>query len=898
MKRLFSFSLLLAFLCIQQIGVSQSTPIIDREIFFGDPEISGGQLSPDGQYLSFIKPYMGERNIWVKKLNESFESAIPVTADTTRPISGYFWSRDSKYILYVQDKGGDENFHVYAVDPSEGSWDGASTVPRARDITDFPDVRAAIYSVPKSKPGIMLVGMNDRDQAWHDLYEVNIASGERTLLYENTERITGWNFDWNDELKLASRSTEDGGTEILRVNSDGSFEVCLSCEIDESCGVSGFFPNNEDVYLISNKGADVNFTSLFKFNPATESMTKIESDPKGEVDFGGLSLSEVTKKPIATIYVGDKRRLYFKDKEYEEDYNLLKKKFKGSEISMGSSTDDEQMFLIYVNDDTDPGAAYLFDRKTKDITFQYKPRPELPTEHLSEMTPVRYESYDGLEIPAYLTLPKGLKAKNLPAILVPHGGPWARDNWGYNSFAQFLANRGYAVLQMNFRGSTGYGKEFLYAGDGEWGRKMQDDITAGVDYLVQKGIADPDRVGIMGGSYGGYAVLAGLTYTPDKYAAGIDIVGPSNLITLMESIPPYWESFRKYMYKRMADPNTEAGAKWMKERSPLNYADQIKVPLLVVQGANDPRVKKAEADQIVIAMRELNLPVEYLCAPDEGHGFRRPENNMAFLAAAEKFLAEHLGGRYQESMPENIANRLKEITVDINSVKLAEAISEEELNSETLMPIHPLVPATYKYKMKIQMGANEIPMDMTRTISEEDGKLKIEDLATMPMGNMSDVSVLDQQTLAPLSRAITQGPVKMNVTFEAAKVSCAIDMNGTLQNMEKEVEGQVLSDGGILEAYLSTIELQEGHSSILRVYDPQKNDVKLKKMNVVGKDFINKEDGSGVETMKIEITNADGSAGSSTYWIFQSASDGNYIYKTTAIVPEMGGATVTSQIVD
>ena len=677
MKKTIKILNLAIVMLMTQMLFAQMPPIIDRELFFGDPEISGGQLSPTGEYLSFIKPYEGERNIWVKKIDDPFDAARPLTADKTRPISGYFWSRDGKYILYVQDKGGDENYHVYVVDPKgDLNEDG---VPEARNITDVDGVRAALYSVPKSAPGIIYVGLNDRDKAWHDLYKIDIATGEKELLFENNDRIQGWTFDHNDELRMASRSTEDGGTEILNIV-DGKFEVCYDFNINESAYVSTFHKDNERVYLVSNKGDDVNFTSLYLFNPNTKEIELVESDPEGEADFGGLAFSDVKKEPIATIYVGAKRRLYFKDKENEGDYKFLQSKFPGSEINSGSSTLDERKTLVVVNSDTDPGAVYYFDRDTREVTLQYKPRPTLPTKDLSPVTPVSWKSYDGLEIPGYLTLPKGVEAKNLPVVVFPHGGPWARDYWGYNSFAQFLANRGYAVLQTNFRGSTGFGKAFLDAGNGEWGKKMQDDITAGADYLVKEGIADKDKIAIMGGSYGGYATLAGLTYTPDTYAAGVSIVGPSNLITLLESIPPYWESFRKQMFNRMADPNTEEGAKWLHERSPLNYAKEIKVPLMVVQGANDPRVKQAESDQIVIAMRDLGLPVEYLVAPDEGHGFARPENNMAFIAAAEKFLAKHIGGRYQEDMPEEIAKRLGEITVDINTVKLPETFDESRLS--------------------------------------------------------------------------------------------------------------------------------------------------------------------------------------------------------------------------
>lgn len=648
-------------------------PLIDREIFFGNPEISGGQISPDGQYISFIKPFQGVRNIWVKKTAEPFEAARPITADTNRPIPVYFWSHDSKYILYVQDKGGNEDYHVYAVDPMSES-NGDNSVPEARNLTPIDGVRALIYRVPKSDPDLMYVGLNDRDKAWHDLYKLKISTGELSLLRENTEQIAGWGFDIQDQIRLAYRTTGDGSREILRVE-EKEFVSCYSCTVEETCYVLRFHKNGEQAYLVSNKGGDLDLMALMLLDPLTGKTTLVETDPEDEVDFEGAYFSKVTEELVVTTFTGDKTRYYFKDNAFAEDFAFLKKQLKGSDVKLVSTTTDEQLWVVYANSDVNPGSAYLFDRANKKLTFQYQPRPKLPTEYLAHMEPVRYPSTDGLEIPAYLTLPREVVPEKLPTILLPHGGPWARDEWGYNAYAQFWANRGYAVLQPNFRSSTGYGKKFLNAGNGEWGEAMQDDLTAGVNYLVKRGIADVNRVAIMGGSYGGYATLAGLTFTPDIYAAGVSVVGPSNLITLLDSIPPYWEAGRKMFHKRMGDPTNEAGKAKLIAQSPLFHAKNIRAPLLVVQGANDPRVKKAESDQIVVAMRQLGLPVEYIVAPDEGHGFSRPVNQMAFIAAAEKFLAKHIGGRFQEEMRKETAQRLGEITVDINSVDMPETVN-------------------------------------------------------------------------------------------------------------------------------------------------------------------------------------------------------------------------------
>jgi dipeptidyl aminopeptidase/acylaminoacyl peptidase len=634
--------------------------LIDRELLFNNPEITGAQISPDGKYLAFVKPWKDTRNLWVKKTEEPFSSARVVTAETKRPIGAYTWSRDGKYITYVKDHDGDENFNVYSVDP-------AAAEPASRNLTDLKGVRVQSISAPRNDSDALYIGLNDRDKAWHDLYRLSISTGERTLIRKNTERISGWIFDLTGRLRLATRVTDNGEQEVLRVDLTG-FTKVYSCTVFEECAPIRFHKDGRRVYIKTNKGDDVDLLALVLFDPETGAAQPVESDPLKRADFGAALFSEATGELIGTSYQDERTRRYFKDKSVEADYKWLEAKLPGKEISLGSRTDDERMWLVTASADVEPGEAYLFDRKTRVLTAQYRIREKLPREALAAMRAIRYTSSDGLEIPAYLTLPKGSPGKGLPTLVVPHGGPWSRDHWGYNPMAQFFANRGYAVLMPNFRGSTGYGKKYLNAGNGEWGRKMQDDLTWGVQYLVKEGISDPKRIAIMGGSYGGYSALAGITLTPDLYRAAVDVSGPSNLMTLLNAIPAYWEAQRKIMYTRMADPGTPEGKAWLKERSPLSAVARIKTPVLVVQGARDPRVNRAEAEQIVIALRERGLPVEYLLAADEGHGFARPVNNMAMFMAAEKFLAAQLGGSYQESGAPEVVQRLKEITIDPKTI--------------------------------------------------------------------------------------------------------------------------------------------------------------------------------------------------------------------------------------
>jgi len=869
---------------------SNQAPLIDRELFFGDPEISGAQISPDGKFIAFIKPFKGTRNIWVKRTEEPFDKAKPITADTKRPIPGYFWSRDGKYILFVQDQGGDENYNVYAVNPADAPATGQD-VPSARNLTEAKGIRAAIYSVPRSEPDAIYVGLNDRDKAWHDLYKVKISTGERTLVRQNSERITGWVFDLKDQLKMATRSAENGDTEVLRVDDKG-FTKVYSCNVFEGCGPVQFHKDGQRVYFVTNKGAGLDLTRLVLFNPTTGKEELVEADPMSRVDFGGANFSEVTDELVSTTYNDDRVRIYWKDKSFESDYKLLQKKLPGKEISFSDSTKDERLWLITAYSDTEPGERHLFDRQTKKLTLQYRVREKLPRNALVPMKAIRYKSSDGMEIPAYLTLPMGVPAKNLPAIIVPHGGPWARDSWGYNGFAQFLANRGYAVLQPNFRGSTGYGKKFIDAGNKQWGDKMQDDVTWAAKYLIAEGIADPKKVGIMGGSYGGYATLAGVTFTPDTYAAAVAIVAPSNLITLLESIPPYWEPIRKLFYERMGDPNTAEGKAQLLRQSPLTHAEKIKTPLLVVQGANDPRVNKRESDQIVIALRDRGFPVEYLVAPDEGHGFARPVNNMAMFATAEKFLGKHLGGRFQETATPEVTARLKEITVDPKTVTLVK--KSEATASVDPKPNSGLTAGTSNYKATIEAGGQSIPLTVKSEVKEDGNSWVVSETAMTPQGEMSDVSTIEKGTLLLTRRVINQGPVAIELNVKDNKATGTMTVNGQARPISVDLGGSLFADGAGMYDVIAALPLAEGYAVGFRNLDVMKQKPSMKNLKVVGKESVTVPAGT-FNAYKVEITSADNEADKTMVWIAQ---DTRKVLKISAVLTALNGAVLTSELVN
>jgi dipeptidyl aminopeptidase/acylaminoacyl peptidase len=862
-------------------------PIIDRELLFGNPEIAAAQLSPDGKYLAFQKPWKDTRNIFVKGVEEPFTAARLLTTEAKRPIAGYFWTRDSKYILYVKDNDGDENYNVYAVDPAAKPAAGAEA-PASRDLTGLKGIRVQLVSVPRNDPDTIYIGLNDRDKAWHDLYKLKLSTGEKTLVRKNTERISGWEFDEQGNLRMATRSAENGDTEILRVDAD-KFTKVYTCNVFESCGIIRFNKDGKRAYMETNKGPEMDLSALAMIDPETGKTEIVESDPLKKVDFTGAIFSEVTNELALTQYLDDHLRRYFKDKGFEADFHWLNQKFPGKDVGRSSWTKDENLWLVVVNSDTEPGETYLFNRKTRKLTMQYKIREKLPREALAEMKVVHYKSSDGLEIPAYLTLPKGVPAKNLPVIIFPHGGPWGRDAWGYNPYAQFFANRGYAVLSMNFRGSTGYGKKFIDAGNKEWGRLMQDDVTWGAKYLINEGIADPKRVGIFGGSYGGYATLAGVAFTPDVYAAAVDLFGPSNLITLLDSIPPYWEPIRQMFYQRMGDPTKPEGKALLVERSPLTSAGKIKTPLLIAQGANDPRVNHAESEQIVIALRDRGFPVEYILIPDEGHGFARPVNTMAANMATEKFFAKYLGGRFQEGGTPAVVARLKEVTVDPKTVVLAKKVDAGAVGLPKVAS--DLKPGTYKYKAKITAGGQEIPLTTSSTITEENGAWVATDTMEGAMGTATEVVTLEKGTLALRNRKLKQGPVALSLDFAGNKATGTMSMNGNERPVAVDLGGPLFADAaGQLES-IASLPLAEGYTTSFRNFDVMKQKPKVLELKVAGSESVTVPAGT-FEAFRVEISDVGGTD-KQTLWV---SKDTHKTVKLSAVMGSMGGATLTAEL--
>lgn len=614
--------------------------LVSREVFFGNPSRIQGRVSPDGKKMSFMAPLDGVMNLWVAPLGD-FASARPVTQDTASGIDSHQWASNGRNVLYIRDTGGDEDFHVYSVDLESGG-----TI----DLTPFEGTRATFVGASHRYPDEYLLGINNRDPRWHDVWRVNVTNGDRQLV-EQHDRFAALVADLDLNIRLAIEPTADGGQMVYKRGTDGDWVEFFKIEKDDALtsGPLGFNEDGTGFYMLDSSGRDK--TALVLVDYESDERVIIAESPIS--DISEVISDPETNEPLAYATNHQRKEWHGLTPEAEDILAQLQDSLTG-DVSVLAQTQDNQIWTVISDAPKDPLTYFAYDRRSGTVDKLFVSRPDLTGKPLSEMHALSIPSRDGLELVSYLTLPphtdsdgNGRPDKPVPLVLDVHGGPWARNEFGYSSWAQWLSNRGYAVLQVNFRGSTGFGKNFLNAGDKEWAADMHNDLIDAVDWVVEEGIADAEKIAIAGGSYGGYATLVGLTFTPEKFACGVDIVGPSNLVTLLESIPPYWASFLETFAQRVGDHRTEEGRLFLRSRSPLFKADEITKPLLIGQGANDPRVKQPESDQIVAAMQSNELPVTYVLYPDEGHGFGRPENRESFYAIMEVFLASCLGGRSQ-----------------------------------------------------------------------------------------------------------------------------------------------------------------------------------------------------------------------------------------------------------
>jgi dipeptidyl aminopeptidase/acylaminoacyl peptidase len=610
---------------------AEPPPIIPRDVLFGNPERTSPHISPDGKKLAWIAP--DKKNVlqvWVKTVGKSDDKIV--TADKKRGIRSFFWAEDDRTLLYTQDADGDENWHVYGVDLPTGN---------VRDYTPFQGVQGHIEDTNYKHPESILVGINLRDRRLHDVYRCDLKTGALTLDTENPGDVAGWSTDDDMVVRGAQVSLPDGGTE-LRVRDDarGPWRTLLKASMEEDVNLIGFAPGGKAAYLTSSLGGD---TARLVEHDLKSSAEKVLAERK-DVDVGGLAIHPTKFHVQAASFDAGRTEWQVIDPDVKGDFAALKKVL-DADFNIISRDRADKTWLVGYTQDRGPVRFYTWDRASKKATFMFSHQPKLEGLKLSEMKAYTVTARDGLKIPVYVTLPAGYAAKNLPTVLNVHGGPWARDHWGYRSDVQWFANRGYAVIQVNFRGSTGYGKKFLHAGDKQWGKTMHNDLIDAVNWMVTKGWSDPKRIAIYGGSYGGYSALAGAAFTPDVFKCAIDIVGPSNIFTLLKTIPPYWKPMMSLFTSRVGDP--EKDKELLRAASPLFSADKIRIPMLIGQGANDPRVNQAESEQIVAALAKNGQHAIYVVYSDEGHGFARPENRIDFNARAEKFLSEQLGGRFE-----------------------------------------------------------------------------------------------------------------------------------------------------------------------------------------------------------------------------------------------------------
>ncbi len=617
-------------------GSSSATEheLIPREVLFGNPVKTAPMISPDGKLLAYLAPVENVLNVWVRTVGG--EDDRVVTKDDNRGIRIYFWAADSKHIMYLQDVGGNENWRLYGVNLETNE---------TKDYTPFDDVQVRIINRNKHFPNELLIAMNKENPKVHDVYHLDLTSGKLKLAAKNPGNIIGWITDRNFKVRGAMVAGPDGGfNTIVRESEEAEWKTIVTWNLEDGANSSpiGFSKEGECIYLEDSRG--VNASRLVKMEIGTKDIEVIAEDP--QYDVNQVMIHPDTYQIQAVSFYRARNEWTILDESIRDDFQAIAKLDQG-DFFVYNRDNANNTWLVGFMKDSGPVPFYAFDRKAKKGIFLFDHQPDLNNYTLAPMEPVSFTSRDGLTIHGYITYPPGKDKTNLPLVLNVHGGPWARDGWGYHPEAQWLANRGYVCLQVNFRGSTGYGKEFLNAGNKEWGGKMHHDLVDAVTWAVDQGIADPNRIAIFGWSYGGYAALVGATFTPELFCCAVDGVGISNLITWIKTIPPYWSTSLATLYKRVGNPDTEE--EFLKSRSPLFRVDEIKIPILIAQGANDPRVKQAESEQIVEAIKKKGIEYEYLLFPDEGHGFVKPENSLKFYAAAEKFLAKHLGGRYEES---------------------------------------------------------------------------------------------------------------------------------------------------------------------------------------------------------------------------------------------------------
>ncbi len=844
--------------CASASLFAQQAPLLDRGQFFEDPVVSDVQISPDGRLFAFRAPFDGQLQLWISRRHLGVDSALRVSDG---PAESFVWSRDSQYLLFMRDGDGDENFHLFAV---EADTTGGGVV---RDLTPDAGVRTRIYALPDSEPNVVVAGLNDRDPQAHDVYRINIATGERELVRINEAEVADWVTDLDGVPRVAVRYGPDGGTELLGVRGD-TLIPAFGCSPDETCVPLRFHQANRRLYLVTDHG-DRELTELVLFHPETFEIEPVDRDPEGRVEFGEAIFEPGSEKLVATVYHDDTTRIYAQDSVFAIDLEWLAERQAFGNLTLGSASVNDALWVLEVENDTNPGSFYLYNRWYDTVEPIAEAMPALSSSYLASTSWVTYRTSDGEDISALLTLPRGDSVGGLPAVLLPHDGPWNRDRLAFDPMVQFLANRGYAVLQPNFRGSRGFGKQFRAAGNRAWGTGvMQEDLTDGARFLVDRDIADPTRIGILGYGYGGYAALAGLVFSPDLFAAGAAIGAMADLSAYVSDVGLYDPFAVPLLHHALGNPDLPEDRTRLEALSPLREVSAVARPTLLVHGVNDPRVSVGQTERLVTALWSAGKDSEYLRVSGEGRRFRRASNRMAFAVALEVFFAEHLGGRVQQAMAQDLSGILADMTVDpgepLGTAALAQTAPLPTADGSVVEP------ATLVYRISTSDGGET---ELTRSVLPEtlDGReiWRIIDSTLVPVlsafefdstqfldesfeyepelsGEMmaaADTVDVDRGSLLPVRRR-TGGLSSMSVDFSADRVTGEVFVADFVDDIDVPLEAPVYSDGLGLDLVIAGLPLTDGYETGLRSFDVQLAQVVPQMLSVTGTDQVDTPAGS------------------------------------------------------
>ncbi len=872
--------------------------MLDRGLFFSHPEFEAPQLSPDGRFVSFLSSSGDVTSISILQPGQAAVDARPVTTATRGRIRNYVWSHDGRYLAWVEDRVGDGQYHVYAIDPTVTAR-GAPADRQARDVTPYGNVEARIYTLAQSEPARLFVGLNDRDRNVHDLYRIDLQTGDRELVFENHAGIREWVADREGVVRIGVRSDALGGTEMLQVDRETP-AVVYRCTFAEMCSPIRYHEDGRRFYLFSNRGSGIDLTRLILFDPETRSSRVVDADPERRTDIHMALFSDATHELLATAYMDDRMRLYPKNRNFARDLARFRREAPHGVLSFESRSRDGKWSIIRSTSDVDAGSTYLFDRDIGSSQLLFRDRPNLGPGQLSVMQSIRYRARDGLEITAFLTVPNGIEPRGLPTIVLPHDGPWARTVWGFSLFGQFLANRGYAVLQPNYRGSRGFGKRFQDRGDRAWGTgAMQHDLTDGVRHLIDRGITDSTRVGIFGRSYGGYAALAGLAFTPSVYRAGISLAGYPNLVTLIQSIPHEEIRVRSVFERRVGDPAHPADRARLIDQSPLSSADAVRAPLLVIHDARDPRVRRLDSEQLVVRLRDRNRPVEYIAVPDRSSRVENGETDIALAAVVERFFGKHLGGRVQRELPENIAARIAALTVEVSGLEAIVGLSGMVSTPLPDADGEALNPETLYYQTSMDVMGQEVVLAVRRTLvsAAREGRdlWRLVDSTQMLVGAVVDTADLDRRTLMPVRRHILSGGVELIFEHTSDSVTGTIRLPGQVTSIGLELEASAFADGPALETVIAALPLAAGYATPLRVFDVQLQRVRPMMVAVTGVETTRSLAGT-FETYVVSVTPTDDDgAGAATLRVMRDRPH-FVVFGTTRLPQAMGGGTAHMEL--